>query len=390
MESKQASIGEAVSAKTDTISITRTIVCRLESSNKKNEKLRTGVKEFQAITEYMAGMLPSFPEHEWTSQNNQFYRMVRREFSDSTVSAACSRNAAQKVASTFKAWREKGKPGERPQGEFGNGDYLQLSNQEYDIVENDRGYGLKARFIPYEPVWWHLNIGEHQRSYIERGFGEDGRFGSAELFYNDGEPFVNLTVAWDRPVYKPETVQHVVGVDLGERVLWAAAVRDAESGEVADVEMERGAEFRHYRDRLDRKKAELQEKGHLRAVKQLRGERERYTDHVTHTASKRIVELARDHAPALIRLEELTHYREQAKEPIHDWPFAQLQEKIAYKAEQAGIPVEQVDAAYTSQTCRKCGHRDDEQRDGDEFYCLNCGYDLHADVNAAMNIAAAD
>lgn len=387
MSSKQATIGESVSAKTDTISITRTISCQLESSNAKNAKLRKAVDEFQFMTGYMADMLPSFPEHEWTKTNNQFYRMVRREFSDSTLSAACSRNAAQKVASTYKAWRQKGKPGDRPQGEFGKSDYLQLSNQEYEIAENDRGFGFKARFIPREPVWWHLNIGHHQKKYISRATEENGRFGSAEVFYNDGDPFVNVTVVWDRPVYKPETVQNVVGLDLGERVIWAAAVRDADTGTVEAVDMETGAEFRHHRDRLDRRKAELQEKGDLRGVKKARGERERYTEHVTHTASKRIVDLARDYAPALIRLEDLTHYRKQAKEPIHDWPFAQLQDKIAYKAEQAGIPVEQVDAAYTSQTCRKCGYTNANQRNGDTFQCLDCGYEVHSDVNAAMNIA---
>ena len=387
MVSEQATLGESIDAKTDTIRLTRTISCRLESSKTKNETLQSAVEEFQAMTQYMATMLPSFPPSQWSKTNNQFYRMVRREFPDSAISAAVSRNAAQKVASTFKAWRQKGTPGDRPRGAFGDGDYLSLTNQEYDIVPNDRGYGFKARFVPRNPVWWHLHIGAHQHQYIERVIEGDARFGSAELFYNDGHPSVNITIAWDQPVYKPEAVHNAVGVDIGERVLWAAAVRSIETGDVEEVEMESGREFRHHRDRLDRRKDELQKKGDLRRVKAIQGERERYTDHVTHTAASRIVELAREYAPALIRLETLTHYREQAKEPIHDWPFSQLQEKIAYKAEQNGIPVERVDASYTSQMCRKCGNRDAEQRDGDRFYCPNCGYEIHADVNAAMNIA---
>ena len=50
--------------------------------------------------------------------------------------------------------------------------------------------------------------------------------------------------------------------------------------------------------------------------------------------------------------------------------------------------VEQVDPAYTSQTCHACGHRAPENRESQAvFRCVACGHRADADVNAARNIA---
>ena len=51
--------------------------------------------------------------------------------------------------------------------------------------------------------------------------------------------------------------------------------------------------------------------------------------------------------------------------------------------------VEKTCPAYTSQTCSVCGHRDPESRESQSrFRCRACGMTVHADVNAARNIAA--
>ncbi|MEV0290964.1 transposase [Kribbella sp. NPDC050820] len=51
--------------------------------------------------------------------------------------------------------------------------------------------------------------------------------------------------------------------------------------------------------------------------------------------------------------------------------------------------VEKINPAYTSQTCSVCGHRAPENRESQAvFRCVACRYRAHADVNAAVNIAA--
>jgi putative transposase len=52
--------------------------------------------------------------------------------------------------------------------------------------------------------------------------------------------------------------------------------------------------------------------------------------------------------------------------------------------------VQKIAAAYTSQTCHACGHIAQESRESQpSFWCVACGHQAHADVNAARNIAAA-
>jgi putative transposase len=57
--------------------------------------------------------------------------------------------------------------------------------------------------------------------------------------------------------------------------------------------------------------------------------------------------------------------------------------------EKAPGRLEQIEPAYTSQTCSGCGHRDPESRESQSrFRCRACGLTVNADVNAARNIAA--
>jgi transposase len=57
--------------------------------------------------------------------------------------------------------------------------------------------------------------------------------------------------------------------------------------------------------------------------------------------------------------------------------------------EKAPGRVEKIKPAFTSQRCSACGQVDRKSRESQAiFRCTACGYACHADVNAAMNIAA--
>jgi transposase len=66
-----------------------------------------------------------------------------------------------------------------------------------------------------------------------------------------------------------------------------------------------------------------------------------------------------------------------------------LQALITYKAALAGSLAIHVDAAYSSQQCVRCGHttRANRPNGGLRFHCANCGYQLHADLIGARNLA---
>jgi len=63
---------------------------------------------------------------------------------------------------------------------------------------------------------------------------------------------------------------------------------------------------------------------------------------------------------------------------------------LAYKCERSGSRLLAVNPAYTSQTCSQCKHCAPQSRKSQaDFRCVACGFNLNADLNAALNILAA-
>ena len=67
--------------------------------------------------------------------------------------------------------------------------------------------------------------------------------------------------------------------------------------------------------------------------------------------------------------------------------WSRLMKRLKDKMDANGGHLVVVPAAYTSQTCHKCGHVAKENRDSQAvFHCVKCGYEANADINAAKNI----
>lgn len=66
----------------------------------------------------------------------------------------------------------------------------------------------------------------------------------------------------------------------------------------------------------------------------------------------------------------------------------QFESILAYKLEQRGGALSKANPAYTSQACSACGTIDRRSRESQaRFCCLHCGFEEHADTNAAINIS---
>ena len=64
-----------------------------------------------------------------------------------------------------------------------------------------------------------------------------------------------------------------------------------------------------------------------------------------------------------------------------------FRDKLKDLEQRLGIASEEVNPAYTSQSCSKCGYVDQRNRPSQaKFSCLWCGHEKHADVNAGCNI----
>jgi putative transposase len=97
-----------------------------------------------------------------------------------------------------------------------------------------------------------------------------------------------------------------------------------------------------------------------------------------------------EHDCDVIVFEELTDIRERLPHADwhHVWAFRRLVEYVEYKAPERGVTVEQVEPDHTSQRCSHtdCGFTHEDNRDGEQFRCLKCGYGINADYNGAKNV----
>jgi putative transposase len=144
--------------------------------------------------------------------------------------------------------------------------------------------------------------------------------------------------------------------------------------------------------------------GSVRAVRTSQGKEQRWMRDTNHKLSHQIVLHAKTQGVGTIRLEQLAGIRQRTartsrganrrkaakaakarnnKRMMATWTFRQLATFIAYKAERAGIAVQWVDPAHTSQTCPACLHRNaaDDHHSG----CADCGWTGHRDAVGASN-----
>jgi len=148
----------------------------------------------------------------------------------------------------------------------------------------------------------------------------------------------------------------------------------------------------HQRREFEKRRASLQQTGTRSAhlTYQSIGDRfGHWSRDYLHRCSKQIVKEAERHGCTHIAFEDLTQIRGRISDgkKFQQWAFRELQEQVAYKAEEHGIVVETVEPSYTSQQCSKCGCTLEENREGQRFACLDCSYSVNADYNAAKNVA---
>ena len=223
-----------------------------------------------------------------------------------------------------------------------------------------------------------------QQQYL---VGDEWEAKGATLHYDtdDGDYYLHVTVERDEPETELGEAENgtVLGVDLGVENIAVTSTGAFYSGGL----------FNHRRDEYERIRASLQQTGTESAHRTIdrMGERERrWNRDVLHNISKAIVQEAITHDCVVIAFEDLTDIRDRlpGQKAFHGWAFRQLAEYVEYKAEAFGIRTQYVNPAYTSQRCSKCGTTLSENRRSQaNFECRKCGYAVHADYNAAKNVA---
>lgn len=296
------------------------------------------------------------------------YRTTRARFG---LSANLVVRAIRRVAQAMTAAKKRG----RPPAQF-RPTSVDYDARIFDLREQDETVSLTT---VSGRIHVPLVLGAYQRTGL-RG----KRPTAATLVRQARKWYIHIVVEdGDAPPAAPGG--GAMGVDLGIRNTAATSFGALHSG----------APRQDFKARCERVRASLQSKdtaGARRLLRRLSGYEQRRVGHENHVLSKALVEEAQRHGCEVIRMEQLRGIRQRTRtwnkhlnRMVAGWSFAQLQSFVAYKATRAGIAVEFIDPAFTSQTCSTCGQLG--SRHGDRFVCTTCG-EKHADSNAAVNIAA--
>jgi putative transposase len=209
--------------------------------------------------------------------------------------------------------------------------------------------------------------------------------GQSDLIRTESGKWLML-VTIDVPDGTEVPVTDFLGVDLGIANIATDSDGEKHSGKpVEDVRRKHNLQ----RKRLQRRGT----KGAKKKLRRVSKKEARFRRHENHRIAKAIVGTAKRTGRG-IAVEDLTGIRGRvtarvgdARNRLSGWSFHQLDTFLAYKARLAGVPVVQVDPAYTSQTCPECGHRErSNRRSQSEFRCQRCHHEQHADVVGARNI----
>lgn len=240
-----------------------------------------------------------------------------------------------------------------------------------------------AREVRLSTTAGRLTIPFDVPTYGEKFIGLE--VATSDLIQHNGRWQLHVVVNVPTPEVAP--TDEVVGVDLG---IVQPAVTS--SNQFLGKRHWRNVEARTFKlKRVLQHKGTKSAKQHLR---KLRGKQARFRRDCDHVVAKRVVAAVRPGATIVvenlknIRKRTKTRQGQQARR-LHGWSFAQLRSFIEYKAEERGCTVVGVDPRHTSQTCSRCGHiaRNNRCSRG-WFKCRACGFELHADLNGARNIAA--
>lgn len=216
---------------------------------------------------------------------------------------------------------------------------------------------------------------------------------SLTVIERGGRLLGRVTVTLDVP--EPQGVLPV-GVDLNETNALVAATPDGDtlfvSGRAVKVANKRTYKTRKrvQRKHATRKAEHKDTRSVRRVLKRLGRKRSNRTRTFAQTAAKQLVTFAPAHAVLVF---EALHIPQPTKGAIKGkatrrrlalWQRQLIRQAAESKAQEVGMVVAEVDPAYTSQTCSRCGLRGIRRRH--RFTCPSCGHEAHADVNAAVNI----
>ena len=188
---------------------------------------------------------------------------------------------------------------------------------------------------------------------------------------DDGKLFLHLLFEKEEPIKKPEGA--ILGLDMGYRNLIATSRGELIGSDLKEV----------YEILRRKKKGSKSQKSVLRR---------------RDCEINRAVNSLDLHSVKTVAIEALKNVKYKSRQKgkmatkvmdrVQWWSYPKTRSKLQRLSEERGIGLVEVPPAYTSRTCPKCGSKHEKNRQGDFFKCLDCAYEGHSDIVAAINIRA--
>jgi Putative transposase DNA-binding domain/Probable transposase len=202
-----------------------------------------------------------------------------------------------------------------------------------------------------------------------------------------------LTLSYDMAVpIQTEPAAPVVGIDMG--IVNFVTTSDGQHyGTFHGKLRERQKRDREKRQRKAKLRKCLEKKGAQKLPSTSSRSGQRLIRHVRQEINRAVNQCFAEHQDAQFAYEHLSvatmkHKARAMNAYLRASNLAHIPKQIAWNAAKKGIQATSVKSAYSSQECSVCYYTDRANRpDQQTFCCRVCGYQTHADLNAATNIA---
>jgi len=348
--------------------LVKSVKCKLRTSDESAAALADTMRRFNAACNALSKQAWETKTFRAFDLHNLAYHATRAEFG---LPAQLTVRAIAKVADSYKTDRSQ-------QHTFGERGAVVFDARCFKL----KGVSSAELTTTMGRKSFSLAHGGKQREQLVAGIT-----GEADLLFLDGNYY--LSIAVKSPDAPPADMSGgVLGIDMGIVEIATDSEGESFSGEAVKAMRRRVREHRRHLQRARTRSA-------YKRLQKVRRRQSRYVADVNHCIAKSIVQKAHSLRKALA-LETLTGIRERSngfnkylRWLLGNWAFADLAAKIGYKAAELGIAVVHVDPAYTSQICSACGYCErDNRKSQAHFKCLQCGLEIGADYNAALNIRA--
>jgi transposase len=229
----------------------------------------------------------------------------------------------------------------------------------------------------------------HQQEYLENGIPKSAKLIMRRDEEGNHQFFVNIAFEFHADPIEPVTV---LGIDRGWSKIASCTLIGMDRKVVqSGIDME-GKGFFDQQKNFEKEISKAQQQG--KKIGRRFRVRGRAGDNALGEFANRLVAFALEHKSQIVieKLNALAMSRFLRRSQI-----AKLKMLLDYKTDRVGLPKPiEVSAAYSSQTCTRCGHKAKENRPKKDdkgnaiqhvFKCVKCGYEANADHNASHFLA---